>query len=188
MINQLKLLILLLILLPCSLFGTDVLITNLKVEYTESPLGIDVKHPRFSWQMQASGNNKGDKQTAYQLVVRDEFGDIAWNSNKIQSDISVNVEYKGKPLRASTRYNWEVTIWGQDNQQHIAKSWFETGLMNADPQLSAWNGAKWIGGNDEDMVFYSHYLPMFKINYSVQLDKKSKSYPIYIEFGIFVCH
>ena len=175
MINQLKLLILLLILLPCSLFGTDVLITNLKVEYTESPLGIDVKHPRFSWQMQASGNNKGDKQTAYQLVVRDEFGDIAWNSNKIQSDISLNVEYKGKPLRASTRYNWEVTIWGQDNQQHIAKSWFETGLMNADPQLSAWNGAKWIGGNDEDMVFYSHYLPMFKINYSVQLDKKSKS-------------
>jgi len=175
MINQLKLLILLLIFLPCSLFGANVQIINLKVEYTDTNLGIDIKRPRFSWQMQASGSNKGHKQTAYQIVVRDEAGNIVWNSNRIKSGLSLNVEYDGKPLSATTRYNWELTIWDQDNEQHTAKSWFETGLMNSDPNLSAWNGAKWIGGSNEDMVFYSHYLPMFKINYAIQLDEKSKS-------------
>ena len=47
--------------------------------------------------------------------------------------------------------------------------------MNPDPQLSAWNGAKWIGGSDDDLVLYSHYLPVFKINVSLQLDKQSGS-------------
>ena len=26
--------------------------------------------------------------------------------------------------------------------------------MNADPKLSAWGGAKWIGGGDEDLVYH----------------------------------
>ncbi|MEO6734533.1 MAG: family 78 glycoside hydrolase catalytic domain [Ferruginibacter sp.] len=147
----------------------------MKVEYTETPLGIDVEHPRFSWQMQFKGNKPGYKQIAYQLVVSDEAGNVVWNSDKINRDVSLNLEYSGKPLRASTRYYWVVYVWDQTNIRHTAKSWFETGLMNADPKLSAWNGAKWIGGGDKDMVLYPGYLPMFKINYSVQLDKESKS-------------
>ena len=90
--------------------------------------------------------------------------EVVWDSEKLQSDVSLNMEYSGKPLRACTRYHWVVNVWDQTNTIHTAKSWFETGLMNADPKLSAWNGAKWIGGGDEDMVCIPSYLPMFKIN------------------------
>lgn len=72
MINQIRLLIFILIFLPYSLFGAEVQIVNLKVEYKGTPLGIYVKHPRFSWQMQAIDNKQGYKQTAFQLLVTDE--------------------------------------------------------------------------------------------------------------------
>lgn len=174
MISNIKLLVIL-IFIPSYLLGKAVQIVNLKVEYAETPLGIDVEHPRFSWQMQTTENKPGYKQIAYQLVVSDEAGNVVWDSDKIKSDVSLNLEYSGKPLRASTRYHWVINVWDQTNAQHAAKSWFETGLMNPDPKLAAWSGAKWIGGGDEDMVLYSDYLPVFKINFSVQLDKKSKS-------------
>ena len=174
MIRHLKLFSFILIFLPCYLFGGDIQILNLKVEYTETPLGIDVEHPRFSWQMQVKDNKPGYKQIAYQLLVTDETGNVVWDSYKIKSNVSLNLEYGGKPLHASTRYRWVVYVWDQITR-HTATSWFETGLMNADPKLSAWSGAKWIGGGDEDMVLYPSYLSMFKINYSIQLDQESKS-------------
>ena len=132
----------LLLFLPVSLFGAEIQIANLNVEYTQTPLGIDVLHPRFSWQMHVQGNERGYRQTAYQLVVTDENGDITWDTKKTKSDISLNIEYSGIPLSATTRYNWKVTVWDQNNQDQTATSWFETGLMN--PLISAWDNAKWI--------------------------------------------
>jgi alpha-L-rhamnosidase len=165
----------LLILLPCTVLAADIQVVNLKVEYTDKPLGIDVTHPRFSWQMVSSNNQRGCKQTAYQLVVTNERGDTVWNTEKIKSNVSLNILYSGKSLVATTRYNWAVTVWDQNNQKHSSTSWFETGLMNADARLSAWSGAKWVGGGDDDMVLYSQYLPVFRISYSLQLDEKAKA-------------
>ncbi|MDD3538541.1 MAG: hypothetical protein PHH65_09910 [Eubacteriales bacterium] len=61
-------------------------VTSLKVEYEESPLGIDVEQPRFSWQMESS--KQGQSQRAYQVVVTDEAGKEVWNSGKVLSDLS----------------------------------------------------------------------------------------------------
>jgi len=148
-------------------------IVNLRTEYKEMPLGIDVLQPRFSWQM--ASIKSGSYQKAYQIVVKDEAGQEVWNSGKTRSDVSLNIKYAGAVLKPCTRYNWTVAVWDQVQKKHVAGSWFETGLMNPDPQLSAWNGAKWIGGSDDDLVLYSHYLPVFKINVSLQLDKQSGS-------------
>ncbi len=153
----------------------DVKITKLMVEYAEKPLGIDVEKPRFSWQMESPSDKRGYKQTAYQITVFDESENIVWKTDKVSSDISLNIKYDGKHIKPTTRYNWSINVWDQDNKMYSNNSWFETGLMNPDPNLSAWNGAKWIGGDDEDMVFYPSYLPVFKIDYSIQFDKKSKA-------------
>jgi len=158
---------------PGVLVAANIQIVALKVEYTETPIGIDVQSPRFSWQMLAPGNQRGCKQTAYQVVVTNEAGDTVWNSRKIKSDVSLNVQYNGKPLSAVTRYHWVVAVWDQNNQQHKAASWFETGLMNPDPKGAAWNGAKWIGGGDKEMVLYPQYLPVFKLNFTLQLEEAS---------------
>jgi hypothetical protein len=42
-----------------SISNASVIIDNLLTEYTKTPIGIDVKTPRFSWQMVANGNERG---------------------------------------------------------------------------------------------------------------------------------
>lgn len=166
---------LLLLSIPFLVWSANVKIGGLTVEYTETPMGIDVLRPRFTWQMLAIGDAKNCYQAAYQITVKDEAFHTVWTSGKIKSDTSLNLEYGGKNLLPTTRYNWTVEVWDQQNVKHTASSWFETGLMNDDPSLPAWSGAKWIGGKDEDMVFYSPYLPVFKINYTLQLDVQTNT-------------
>ncbi|MBO0356631.1 family 78 glycoside hydrolase catalytic domain [Hymenobacter sp. BT186] len=166
----------LLLLLPGALRAADLRIVNLQVEYTQTPLGMDVEAPRFSWQLAAAPSQpRGCRQTAYQVRVSNEAGELVWDSRKVARSASLNILYAGQPLAPTTRYTWVVEVWDQQNEKHTAASWFETGLLNPDPQLTAWSGAKWIGGGDEDMVLYSPYLPVFKLGYTVQLDAASKS-------------
>jgi alpha-L-rhamnosidase len=160
---------------PVWLMGADVAIVNLKTEYAETPLGIDVEQPRFSWQMVANNHARGTYQTAFRLVVTDEEGSAMWDTGKKISNSSLNITYGGKPLRPSTRYRWQVEVWDQNRKRHSAASWFETGLMDNSSTQEAWSNAKWIGGGDDDMVFSSHYLPVFKVDYAVQLDELTQS-------------
>ncbi|MBN1768028.1 MAG: family 78 glycoside hydrolase catalytic domain [Prolixibacteraceae bacterium] len=157
----------------CALRAEDINIVKLRTEYTATPLGVDVLQPRFSWQMESQ--KQGCYQNAYQIIVNDEAGVKVWDSGRIQSDISLNIKYAGVALKPCTRYTWKVSVWDQAQKQHLAESWFETGLMNPDPQLSAWDNAKWIGGTDDNLVLYSHFLPVFKMNVSLQLDVVSSS-------------
>jgi alpha-L-rhamnosidase len=168
MLNQLRLFFTL-IFFPATLFAGDIQIVNLKVEYTTTPIGIDVEKPRFSWQMEAEKD--GSYQTAYQIIVTNESKQIVWNSGRNSSDLSLNIPYAGMRLQARTRYHWKLIVWDQHKKEHTAASWFEMGLMNPDPGLSAWNGARWIGGGDKDMVLYASYLPVFKLNFTIQLDE-----------------
>lgn len=163
--------------------GTSYGVNKLQTEYMETPLGIDEQQPRFSWQMEAPVNEHGYTQTAYRVIVRNSGGNVVWDSERVSSERSVHIEYAGSPLQPATRYNWEVTVWNQDGESATGSSWFETGLMNPDPDLSAWNGATWIGGSDEDMVFYSDYLSVYKIRYNIQLDRESNSTRAGFVFG-----
>src|SRR5690349_9477955 len=98
---------------PCALFAADVQIVNLKVEYTETPIGIDIQNPRFSWQM--SSEKPGYYQTAYQIIVTDESSREVWNSGKKNSDISLNIKYAGIQLKPATHYRWKLIVWDQNN-------------------------------------------------------------------------
>lgn len=142
-------------------------IANLQVEYTDHPIGIDVKLPRFSWQMLAPEGVRGYTQVAYQITVKDQQGKIVWNSNKIKSGVALAVVYAGSPLKSAARYNWTVNVWDQTGGVSSASSWFETGLMNTG--MSAWDGAQWIGGGDNDLVLYAHYLPLYNLKCKVAI-------------------
>ena len=158
-------------------------LAHLAVEYSEHPLGIDTQVPQFSWQMQAPAGAHGIAQSAYRIEVRDPDGRIAWDTGKVAGEISVGIEYAGSPVQATTRYDWELTVWDQDNHPVTGSSWFETGLMNPAPDLAAWDGATWIGGGDNDLVFYSHDLAVFKMRFTVQLDQASRSTRAGFVFG-----
>jgi len=150
-------------------------IEKLKVEYAEMPLGIDVEKPRFSWQMVIQNTERGYSQKAYQITVTDEAGQTVWDSGRVSSDLSLNIEYAGAPLQPTTCYFWTVNVWNQKGEQSSSTSWFETGLMSKANPYEGWSDAKWIGGGDEDMVLYSHYLPVFRLNVALRLDKETKS-------------
>ncbi|HMB62793.1 MAG TPA: family 78 glycoside hydrolase catalytic domain, partial [Eudoraea sp.] len=158
-------------------------VTGLKVEYREAPLGIDMDAPRFSWQMATNPMKRGQFQTAYQVIVSDEAEAVVWDSQKQESDSSSGVKYGGGVLTPGTKYNWQVKVWDETGSVTTASSWFETGLMDPDPRSDAWHGAQWIGGGDEELVLYSHYLSVFKMVYSLQLDEPSESTAASFVFG-----
>ena len=147
------------------------LIDNLTVEYTETPLGIDIITPSFAWQMKSPSNKRGCFQRAYQIVVRNPYNEIVWDSKKVEDSNSLSVKYGGIALMPETKYNWELTVWDQDDEMITASSWFETGLMN--PSLSAWDGATWIGGGNSDLVLFSHYQLIFRLKYSLLIPEGS---------------
>ena len=86
-------------------------VRNLHVEYRTTPLGIDVREPRFGWQVHATSGERGVTQAAYRLEVRGAGGALVWDSKRVGSADSLGVTYGGAPLQASTRYTWTVTVW-----------------------------------------------------------------------------
>ena len=105
-------------------------VQNLRTEYLQNPVGIDVKTPRFSWEMSHSA--RGAKQTAYEITVStNQSGENpVWTSGKVETDRSVNNPYNGPTLAPSTRYYWHVNIWDHTNTQLTSTEavFFETDL------------------------------------------------------------
>ncbi|MCC2606541.1 alpha-L-rhamnosidase [Planctobacterium marinum] len=144
---------------------------RLQVEYRQTPLGIDVTQPRFSWQMANARGIRGQYQQAYRILVKNSNDEVAWDSGRVFSSDSLHIVYQGWPLQACTTYNWAVTVWDQNADTLEAESWFETGLMNSD--ISAWEGAKWIGGDDSDLCLYADYLPLYNLSADLHIDPGS---------------
>jgi alpha-L-rhamnosidase len=123
--------------------------------------------------MTAPAGERGLRQESYRLTVHDDAGTRVWNTGRVASDVSLGIQYSGIALQPTTRYVWTVTVWDNRGEHASASSWFETGLM--DPRIDAWGGATWIGGGPDDIPFYAPYLSVFKADFTVQLDRASRS-------------
>lgn len=118
----------------------------LKCEHRRNPLGIDAARPRLSWVLESE--ERGQKQSAYQVLVTGSEEDLRieenllWDSGKVASDRSVDVEYEGQELRSGSLCVWKVRIWdGIDNPSPYSEpAGWEMGLL----ETSDWTG-KWIG-------------------------------------------
>ena len=125
-------------------------LTHLTVSALKTPSAIDSRTPDFAWQIQS--DIIGLKQTGFRIVVSTDpkFSAIVWDSGIVESDKSVGVVYGSSgnvsPLLPETDYFWKVTITDNKGGTNTASSRFSTGLMN--PDISAWNGAKWIGNKE----------------------------------------
>lgn len=62
---------------------------NLKTEYLQNPLGIDIVRPRFMWNVDGAV-----KQTAYQIIAKVN-GKTVWNSGKVESSAMTHIPYNG---------------------------------------------------------------------------------------------
>ncbi len=135
----------LLLLLASCKEKTSLTVRNLRCEYKVNPIGVDIRKPRFSWELESM--NRGVKQTAYQIIVSSDkkkllngISDI-WDSKKISSDQSIQVYYGGNLLKSNHKYYWKVNVWDQKGKLHSSEPAFWTsGLFNP----GDWK-AKWIG-------------------------------------------
>ena len=109
---------------------------DLKTEYLQDPIGIDVVKPRLSWRL--NDNRQGAKQTAYQVSVDTDSIEVVkgkgsvWNAGWINGD-NGRVTFNGAALQPFTKYFWRVDIVGKDKRKLTAVkvSGFETGRMDS---------------------------------------------------------
>ena len=128
-------------------------VTDLRCEYLKDPLGIDVAKPRLSWKIVIS-KQRGVRQTAYQILVAStpellakDKGDL-WDSGKVESDRSIQVEYAGKPLESETGCHWKVRVWDQNQKATWSDAaMFLTGKIRADDWRGTWIGPDLVCGD-----------------------------------------
>ena len=162
---------LLIVLFASSVIGcnhlSSVVLKELKCEYKTNPLGIDNTSPRFSWKMVDKTNTRGQKQTAFQILVSSSMellnknkGDV-WDSGKVSTDSSVNNTFHGSLLKSSTPYYWKVCVWDVSGKQ---SKWsepakFSMGLL----KTSDWKG-DWIHKLDQKKTDHNWYRKTFELN------------------------
>jgi len=166
-------------------FSEDTLhIDRLSCEYRIDPLGIDTVKPRLSWVL--ISNIRGQCQSAYQVLVASSAGRLnesdadLWNSGKIISRQSLNIEYAGKALESRMRYFWKVRVWGkQDKASDWSKTaWWEMAFLEDDDWSACWiDDGKVIPENDRDF-YKDDPAPLFRKEFV--LEKTVKKARLYI--------
>ena len=101
---------------------------DLRTEYREKPIGLTEKSPRFSWKMETKEQNT--IQTAYEIYVTDENGNVVWNSGKKVSDQSVLIPYEGETLADEMLYKVDVSVADNHGNVECIDGTFETGIFN----------------------------------------------------------
>ena len=178
-------LIALLSLMSCTAFASnDAELNNLRCEYHNNPLGIDITSPRLSWITQSE--KRGWKQSAYQILVASsqenldqDRGDL-WDSGKTQAGQSIQIPYAGKPLLSHGQCFWKVKVWDQNG---AASPWSQTatwsmGLLNEADWQAQWIGhdkaVKITPNRDAELAGKGHKITITKALYGLKGDPKKQ--------------
>ncbi len=135
----------------CSPYNKKVNTDNLKVsglrcEYLNNPLSVNVEKPRLSWVIKSG--NRGMLQAAYQIIVSDNLLELKnnngnlWDSGRVESGSSIQIEYAGKKQKSDSRYFWKVRIWDDNGNvsDYSESAFWGSGIITG----SDWQG-DWIG-------------------------------------------
>ncbi len=151
--------------------SADLIPTDLRCEYMRDPLGIDVPRPQLSWRLE--GNERGQVQTAYQILVASSASILdadradLWDSRKAETGQQLNIAYRGKALKPEQRVYWKVRVWDKDDQPS-AYSPVSLWEMGVGPKQ--WQG-KWIRKPGEpvpdEKLFEDHPAPLFRREFEV---------------------
>lgn len=149
-------------------------IQNLTVEYQENPIGLDSKTPRFAWKLFCKEQNTF--QSAYQIQVSKDrmFKELVWDTGKIDSGESIQIEYQGELLTSFTEYYWRANVWDEAGRE---SGWSETGFFET--AMMSWEDweADWITP-EYDFTAPKTACPVLRKEF--RMEKKIKKARIYV--------
>ena len=131
--------------IPAATPPPEVTVEGLRCEYLVNPRGLDTPQPRLSWRLQSF--QRGEMETGFQVLVASTWENLSancgdlWDSGRVDSDQSVQVEYGGKPLRSRQTCFWKVRVWDKEGKISLYSdpSFWEMGLLRPED----WHG-QWI--------------------------------------------
>jgi alpha-L-rhamnosidase len=171
--SRFGLLLLAVILLPTSLHGASPTAPHeLCCEYLTDPLGIDTAVPRFNWKLSNPEAVRGQKQSAWRVMVASSKERLErneadlWDSGRVDSSQSTLVPYGGKKLASNQDCYWKVCIHDKDQ---VLSEWsnparFTMGLL----QPSDWKGP-WIRHPDAPVAKHIWFRRNLELSEPVRL-------------------
>ena len=112
---------------------------GLRCAHQADPLGVAPDRVRLSWRLDGAGT--GRIQRAYQVLVTDDAGAVAWDSGRVEAAATADVAYRGSPLSAGGRYRWKVRVWDEAGR---GSGWSDPARFEIElDRTSGWH-ASWI--------------------------------------------
>ncbi|TAE74754.1 MAG: hypothetical protein EAZ65_02740 [Verrucomicrobia bacterium] len=145
-------------------FARAIEVTDLRCEGLVAPVGVDLVQPTLGWQLADDTHTRGQKQTAYQVLVASTAAQLAagtgdlWDSGRVDSEQSLHVPYAGAALASRQRAHWKVRVWDKDGNPSAwsTPSQWTMGLLHPADWSATWiahsasgfDGAEWIWFNE----------------------------------------
>jgi hypothetical protein len=127
-------------------------VVDLRCDYAVNPLGVDSANPRLFWKLDS--DERGQRQTACQILVASSENSLAadngdlWDSGRVDSDETIQIQYAGKELKSFQQVFWKVHAWdagGKVSAWSKPAAW-TMGVLND----SDWQ-ADWIAAADTNL-------------------------------------
>ena len=116
---------------------------SLRCALRVNPLGVGDVAPRLSWQLQSTGQARGETQSAYQIQVGSATGKAdLWDSGKVTSAATVDILYAGQPLTSGKQCFWQVRVYDGSNN---VSAWSTSAQWSMGLLAPADWTAQWIG-------------------------------------------
>lgn len=128
---------------------------RLTCEDMTDPMAVGSRQPRLSWIDIPDGNDKNQRQTAYQIQVASSRERLLhgeadlWDSGRRKGDASRYIPYQGQPLASNTDCYWRVRVWDKHRKP---SGWSEAARFHTALAPSDWV-AEWIGCDEEAPLF-----------------------------------
>ena len=144
------------------------IVSNLRCEYRQNPLGIDETTPRLSWIIESAEHDQF--QSGYRVLAASSLENLAhdrgdvWDSGDVSSTVPFDVAFAGPALHSGERVYWKVRIRDRDNRP---SGWsepasFEMGFLKPEDWHAAWiNDGKSNPPKDEEF-YKDDPAPLFR--------------------------
>ncbi|MCB8933647.1 MAG: glycoside hydrolase family 78 protein [Fimbriimonadaceae bacterium] len=147
---------------------------DLRCEFRVDPLGIDSLHPRLSWTLRGVKGERGQRQSAYRVLVASTAeilargkGDL-WDSGKVASAEQNNIAYAGAPLRSGQACHWKVQVWdGKAVASWSEPSRWEMGLLHPEDWVGRWINDDRENASTAEGFYGDDPAPLFRKEFDV---------------------